>query len=227
MNQEQKQTFTALLQGRQAVYSVFHRVYGREPDEELLDLLTSPDTRETFLLFSEEEGDVFAKCALFLDEVKESRKDKEFLSQVHTEYMRLFVGPTKLVAPPWESVYRSKQAMLFQESTLAVRQFYKKFGMQPESLLKVPDDSLGLEMAFMMNLCGKALEALEADDEKLLKHILEGQRIFLDSHLLEWIPKFFQKMEDTPSDHLYPQMTLVLNAFVKRDRDLTAEMLAM
>ena len=227
MNQEQKQTLAALIQGRQAVYSVFHRVYGREPDKELLDLLTSADTKETFQLFSEEEGDVFEKCGRFLGELQENRKEENFLSELQTEYMRLFVGPTKLVAPPWESVYRSKQALLFQESTLAVRQFYKKFGMEPEALMRVPDDSLGLETAFMEILCEKANQALEQDDEKTLKHILDGQRIFLDSHLLVWIPKFLEKMEDTPSDLLYPQLTLVLDSFLKRDRALVQEMLEM
>ena len=227
MNQEQKQTLAALIQGRQAVYSVFHRVYGREPDKELLDLLTSADTKETFQLFSEEGGDVFEKCGRFLGELQENRKEESFLSELQTEYMRLFVGPTKLVAPPWESVYRSKQALLFQESTLAVRQFYKKFGMEPEALMRVPDDSLGLETAFMEILCEKANQALEQDDEKTLKHILDGQRIFLDSHLLVSIPKFLEKMEDTPSDLLYPQLTLVLDSFLKRDRALVQEMLEM
>src|SRR4051794_22478979 len=31
------------------------------------------------------------------------------------EYHRLFIGPGPLVAPPWESYYRSKEQLLFEE----------------------------------------------------------------------------------------------------------------
>ncbi|MEI3231097.1 MAG: molecular chaperone TorD family protein, partial [Gordonibacter pamelaeae] len=44
------------------------------------------------------------------------------LGQLRSVYTKLFIGPAKLPAPPWESVYATGgRPLLFQESTLAVR----------------------------------------------------------------------------------------------------------
>lgn len=224
---ENNEILEVLLANRLFLYSLLHKVFGREPDADFLQILTGENTCEAFALLSDEEGDVPDRFVLFLKELRGEFLQESFLEQLKTEYTRLFIGPTKLPAPPWESVYRSKQGLLFQESTLAVREFYRKFHMLPEGYPHVADDSLALELDFMARLSEKALDALRAGRMEDLKHYLNGQNIFLQNHLLIWVPKFLERMADAPSDRMYPQMALVTDDFLRRDQKVIEEMLSM
>ncbi|MCB8816455.1 molecular chaperone TorD family protein [Desulfosporosinus shakirovi] len=75
-----------------------------------------------------------------------------------TEYTRLFIGPTKLPVPPWESVYVSKERLLFQESSLKVRQrqCYLNYNFLPAKYRSEADDHIALELDFMYNLSSLA-----------------------------------------------------------------------
>lgn len=41
------------------------------------------------------------------------------------DYNRLFVGPGHIVVPLWESIYRTKEKLLFGESEITVRRYYQ------------------------------------------------------------------------------------------------------
>jgi len=77
------------------------------------------------------------------------------LADLESDFNRLFVGPGKPLAPPWESYYLSRDHLLFQEETLAVREAYRRLGLEAVSLHSEPDDSLSLELSFMAELCGR------------------------------------------------------------------------
>ena len=224
LTNETKEIMEVLLANRLYLYSLMHKVFGRDPDEELLNILTSDSTCEAYGLLSESEDDVMARAGKFLAEVR-AKMDPAYLDRVKNEYTVLFIGPAKLVAPPWESVYLNKQEMLFQESTLAVREFYRKFNMLPENFMRVPDDGLALEIHFMSKLAQRALDALQADNMDLLKYYLNGQKIFLTNHLCVWIPMFLERMAQAPTDYLYPQMCLILDDFLKKDKNVVEELL--
>lgn len=215
-----------LLANRLFLYSLMHKVFGRTPDRDLMEILTGEAACEAFSLLSDSEDDVMARCVRFLGEVRSDCADSDFIEKLKSEYTRLFIGPTKLIAPPWESVYRSKQGLLFQESTLAVREFYRKFHMLPEGYPHVADDSLALELDFMSRLAEKSLAAFRTEDYDALTHYLTGQNIFLQNHLLVWVPKFLERMAEAPSDYLYPQMCLILDDFLKRDQQIVEELIA-
>ena len=78
------------------------------------------------------------------------------------DFNRLFVGPGEMLAAPWESVYRSKTKLTFQESTLQVRELYERFGVQAPAMHREPDDHLGLELAFVATLSDLAARAAAA-----------------------------------------------------------------
>ncbi len=225
LTNETKEIMEVLLANRLFLYSLMHKVFGGEPDQELLNILSSDSTCEAYGLLSDAEDDVMAHAVKFLTELRDDMKRPEFLGRVKNEYTVLFIGPAKLVAPPWESVYRSKEEMLFQESTLAVREFYRKFNMLPEGYPHIPDDGLALELHFMAKLAQKAMDALQEEKMDWFKYYLNGQNIFLSNHLLVWIPKFVARMANATSDYLYPQMCLILEDFLKKDKKVLEELL--
>ena len=119
------------------------------------------------------------------------------------DFDALFVGPNKLLAYPWESVYLSKDGILFDAPTLAVRDFYRRFGLQAPTQNHEPDDHIGLEMAFMVHLCSVGTCASEQDDSDMLEQLLNAQRDFLTQHLLLWAPTFFQAVIDNAQTNYY------------------------
>ncbi len=225
LTNETKEIMEVLLANRLYLYSLMHRVFGQEPTMELLEILTSDASCDAYGLLSETEDDTMEKAGKFLTKLREEIHTPDFLYNAENEYTRLFIGPARLVAPPWESVYRNKQEMLFQESTLAVREFYRKFNMLPEGYPRIADDALALEIHFMAKLAQKSLDALQNEQMDWLKYYLNGQNIFLSNHLLVWVPMFLERMKDATSDVMYPQMCIILDDFLKKDKRIVEEML--
>ncbi len=224
MTKEKREAAELLLANRLYLYSLLHKTFGREPDSELLTLLSAETAVNAFALLSEEKGDALDRVGPFLESIRTKANDPVFLEDVKTEYMHIFVGPDKLVAPPWESVYRGEDGMLFQAVTLEVREIYRGFGLLPEGYPHVADDSLALELAFMARLAERALEDLHDEDEVGLGRLLESSEDFLSQHLLLWIPKFLERMRKARTQVLYPQLCVVLDAFLKRDCDSLREL---
>ena len=226
MNTEHREAVEVLLADRLFIYSLMHKVFGQEPTEQLLNVLTGEMTAEALDVLGE-EGNVLYKGARFLQEVAKDRKDPAFLSRLNSEFNSLFIGPLKLIAPPWETVYIDRKEMLFQETTLKVRSFFQEYGVIPQGYPRVADDSLALELAFMAELAARAMTAFEERNDEELKKNLKGSDIFLEEHLLAWVPELLKRVADSETDYLYPQMTLVLDAFLKKDHEVLLEILPM
>ena len=226
MTQEKREAVELLLANRLYLYSLLHKTFGREPDGELIALLCTDTTASAFALLSAEKGDPLDRIGPFLKSVGAKAADAGFLTELRDEYTRLFVGPDKLVAPPWESVYRGEDAMLFQEVTLEVREIYRGFGLLPEGYPHVADDSLALELAFISKLAERAMEDLHNGDEEGLDRLLESSGDFLKRHLLLWVPKFLERMQKASTQLLYPQLCVALDTFLRRDGESLKELRA-
>jgi TorA maturation chaperone TorD len=117
------------------------------------------------------------------------------LTDLKRDYARLFIGPGHLLAPPWESVYRSDEGLLFERQTLEVRAFYQRFGMAVPRPNVEPDDHLGLEFRFVAYLCNVALDAQRQDRPDLVDGLLAVTSDFLSQHLLTWAADCLGRVE--------------------------------
>lgn len=108
------------------------------------------------------------------------------------EFNRLFVGPGRLPAPPYGSVYTSPDGLVFGETTIDARLAYLEAGFAPITIGREPDDSITTQLGFMLALQHKQIEA-----------VLHGenpspwgarQLVFLNEHLLRWTPAFFNRV---------------------------------
>ena len=106
------------------------------------------------------------------------------------EYTRLFVGPGRPIAHPYESVYREGRVM--GDCTLAVRECYAEEGLGPEDHL-LPDH-VAVELEFMAHLARKEAEAWEEGDSDRAETCLRQQESFLREHLARWLPSFCQRV---------------------------------
>lgn len=113
----------------------------------------------------------------------------ETQAEIVAEHHRLLRGPERLPVPPWESVHRSNEHLVFEAETLQVRAFYRRYGLRVERLNQEPDDHVALECAFLAELCVRALQVLEQGGDPT--HFVDGYRRFVAEHAGQWFPRFF------------------------------------
>ena len=220
---ERKEACELLLVNRNVLYQLLYKAFAREPDDDFLDLLTSEYTGGGFALLG---GEVLEEVPAFLQKLQSERSEEGMLDRIREEYTRLFIGPLEMEAPPWESVYTGEEGMLFQESTLKVRECYRRFGLLPEAYPRVADDSLALELGFMAELAKRSAEASENADAAERNRNLRGSLDFLNEHLLIWVPQLLERMAGTKTDWLYPRLVRVLDSFLKKDRETLIDLLS-
>ena len=142
------------------------------------------------------------------------------LLKAKEDFNQLFVGPGSILAPPWESVYRSREHLLFDKTTHQVRKQYHDFGLQFIQENNEPDDHLIIELEFMMHLNDLCLNE---DHHNRLAELLPKQIYFLDEHLSQWIPLFTEKIMKSAQTDLYKGAGMLLNDFLLFDIDSLKE----
>lgn len=214
----------ALIEVRLHAYDLLRRTFWQEPSVEFLQSLIQTQQMTSFpfndesLLIAEGANDVTA----YLDELKPLTD--QAVDQLHWDYTRLFIGPGKLAAPPWESAYLNDDRLLFQEETLQVRRAYLKYNFLPKEYQHEADDHLGLELDFMYQLGLLSLDALNDEKHEEYYVILRDQTEFLEEHLLKWINKFSQTVIQSAHTDFYKGMAKILSGFLSLDLEALEEL---
>ena len=119
------------------------------------------------------------------------------------DFTRLFIGLGEPLAPVWESTYFNPDRLVFQEQTIEVRNWYRRFGLETEKLHKEPDDHIGLELSFIANLSSQALEALEMNDEIKFNALIQSQEEFLSEHTMRWAMQWCSLVDENAQTDFY------------------------
>ncbi|RJP49701.1 MAG: dehydrogenase [Anaerolineaceae bacterium] len=133
----------------------------------------------------------------------------ESFDKLRTDYTSLLIGVGKVLAPPWESVYFNEDRMIFQQQTLQVREWYRRFGLEAEKLYMEPDDHIGLELSFLAHLSKLCLQAMEEKDEIKFEMYLQAQRQFLFEHPLKWIELWSGLVQEHSKTEFYRGLALL------------------
>ncbi|WKZ37373.1 MAG: molecular chaperone TorD family protein [Anaerolineales bacterium] len=192
------------LMGELLLFGLLSRVTRSNPEREWFQALI---TEEVFSESPLERDHADIDTGLHLLQ-KWSRENKNGISDeqliaLKADYTRLFVGIGKPVSPPWESVYFNEDRMIFQDQTLQVREWYRRFGLESEKLYKEPDDHIGLELSFLAHLAKQGLLALDEKDMPELERILQAQRQFLSEHPLKWISRWYELIKKHATTDFY------------------------
>jgi TorA maturation chaperone TorD len=239
---EQTEQTEALLAARRYLYALFQSLFGAEPSVEQFQAISLPLVREAFAILW--EGDVSAVTAPppvattlapaapaplpasaigeFFEALSVAGETPEDLRAEHTQ---LLIGPGKLPAPPWESVYSSGERVIFQRSTLEIRNFYRSQGFIPQLYPKVADDHIALELDFLRLLAQRALDAWSERDKTAYAASLQAGNDFLVEHLLQWVDRFARDLSLSDKSAFYSTLALTLVTFVNRDRELILRLL--
>lgn len=214
-----------LLEARVFAYDFLRRAFLQEPSQEFLQNLSQAPTLQAFP-FQDENEDIeqgLRKVHEYLGQHDVSREVE--YDKLHWDYTRLFIGPGELPTPPWESAYRNKDKLLFQEETRRVRLAYLKYAFLPKLYQQEADDHVGLECDFMYQLSIVTCEKIEIPGCSGLREVLHDQADFLERHLLRWVPAFAGQVMAHSSTEFYQGMAQILRGFLQVDQSALRELL--
>lgn len=216
-----------VMEARAFAYDLLRRTFLAEPPREFVETLATSGTVSAFPFRDESPA-----IAAGVSEVAAHLNDPANLTteaheDLHWDFTRMFIGPFTLPAPPYESVYRGEDRLLYQEETLEVRQEYRKYGLNTRECNPEPDDHVGLELDFMYHLTQLASERFAAGDRPGLAAVLQDQRRFLDQHLLQWVPKFSDDVIRSADTDFYRGFARILSGYLTMDRQLLDELMQL
>ncbi|MGX9463053.1 TorD/DmsD family molecular chaperone [Shewanella sp. A14] len=147
-----------------AVCGVLHNVFYQIPTADFLSRINETELLSAWPKF---DTDISSAC-----DVIRNSLETDSMKDIERDYYQLFIGPGTKKAYPWGSVYTDKDNLLFGESTLAVRGFYKSYGIEFELDGNKPMDHFAL-------ILGVLSEFFSQENEDAIK-------LLLGQHLLPW-----------------------------------------
>ncbi|MGF1670350.1 MAG: molecular chaperone [Balneolaceae bacterium] len=163
----------------------------------------------------------------------------EDFEELKVEYARLFIGPFKLLVPPYGSMYLEDVEHLMANSTLDVLRRYKEENIDV-AIQEIPDH-ISIELEFMYYLMYLEMRALEPEQfkyqkngynsnsehngvvksekssEKMVSDFRFKQYDFLNKHLSRWIPLFGEKVKEHAKLHTYRYLAFIAEQVVIND----------
>lgn len=205
-----------LLANRFYMYTLAGRLVGDEPNQDLIDLLVEDTTKDLVSVFMSNSSEAHRFLAKITNLT--TTDGNAALDSLMSSYMRLFVGPAKLPAPLWESVYATGQKLLFQEHTLEVRSFYRREGFLPKKYRHVADDHIAIELNFMAALAKKSFdEACGENNGDEIARLAKAQISFLREHLTTWVGKLADEIEAADPNGFYAAALSFISAWCSKD----------
>ncbi len=205
MNQNNAGTdWATALFGEKLLFSLLGKILYAELDKTWLQSLIDEDVFSE-APFGEEQAEVQLGLRYLQDWSEANRPviSEQAFMDLRIDYTHMFVGIAKVLVPVWESVYFNTERMIFQKETLQVRNWYRRYKLEPEKLHQEPDDHIGLELAFVSHLAQLALESLDQKDETAFQQLLEAQRDFLNDHLLRWAFQWVSLVDEHAKTDFY------------------------
>lgn len=166
--------------------------------------LTTEQWKQLVQIIKEQQNtsllDKIAQSLQMLEEVTEST-----IETFKYDYNRLFVGPNKLLASPFESSYRNYEGNVLQQETLNVRNFYRYVGLQVANEGQIPDDHIQFELEFIFHV----LSQPTIEDHRQI------YMMFLEKHLLQWGFKHCESILQNSQNPITHAMAVILKEFLQ------------
>ena len=141
---------------------------------------------------------------------------EEIRMVLEVEYNRLFVGPDKVLAPPYESYYRTDVAEIRLKTLKGpaeqqVKEFYRTFGLVMTDAFYELADHIAVELDFLSYLNLMEARAWKAENQEEVQRIRQGYDIFLRNHLKKWFASFAKDVATHARISFYPALITIVD----------------
>ena len=218
-----------LLYARQYAYDMLRRIFIEEPSREYMQSFVRENMHKFFPF--KENGTGIAEGIKEIEGYFHRHnpgKIEQHYQDLHWDYTRLFIGPFELPVYPWESAYVTKDKLLFQETTMAVRKWYKKYGFQTVETNVEADDHIGLELDFIYHLNELAIKSANSVTPTSVKevvYLIHEQDQFISAHLGKFAAELANKVAEHADTGFYRGAALILRDFIQIDSNVLKELL--
>jgi TorA maturation chaperone TorD len=202
--------WVAQFEGQMLVCGLLAKMLYGAPDRDWLDPLIRNRVFES-IPFGSSLPDIASALGTlqrWADPLQHGLDDATF-ADISDDYTRLFVGPGRLPAAPWESVYTNKDRAVFQMETVSVKNWYRSYDLVLASEYNEPADHIGLEFSFLAHLSKLTIGASEMRDGAEVKKLIDAQRGFLSYHVLPWVPRWAADVLSNARTDLYRGLALL------------------
>lgn len=200
------------LELRQALYRFFAALFLYPEEERMTKLCASAEVLHT----NAQQWDSYPyadKLSTLLLAVKDL--DARDQKTVVDEYNRLFL--VKPLAPPYETYYRSEGGQFDGQIAAEVSGRYANAGLTMDPDLNELPDHVAVELEYLSFLCGKELEATQAEDHTVVEISQGWQREFIIEHLARWFPAFAKEAREAAQGKLYPAALAASYSFLRSE----------
>jgi TorA maturation chaperone TorD len=125
----------------------------------------------------------------------------------------------KAPPPPYEALYLSPRKET--DHLLKVVTFYKKAGLRVSRDARERMDYLGLELAFMAELCVRESGFVKRGNKGGRAKVLALEKEFLAEHLLLWVPEYCRLAIAAAKTDFFKGIAHLLRGFLQEDLDWT------
>jgi DMSO reductase family type II enzyme chaperone len=134
--------------------------------------------------------------------------------ELAVEHAKLFVGPQRVIAPPYGSVYLEEGRRVMGESTREAARAYEEAGLRLDADFKELPDHVAVELEFAYYLTSKGVAAAEAGNAEEARSYESAREAFLARHLRRWAPPFCARIAEGTENVFYSSLAKCLDAFV-------------
>jgi TorA maturation chaperone TorD len=138
------------------------------------------------------------------------------LLHLQIEYNRLFAGPSKPQVYPYEGAFLNESGWAVDTGRNLVRE-YLEGGLKLAPGFKDSPDHVSLEFEFMSRLCEKEMKERETRGPSGAFTYQQRQRLFLENHIVNWVPAFLATVERSAVLTFYKLLARIARGFVVWD----------
>lgn len=194
---------------RSNIYGLLAAVYRQEPDSALIKELRGPQL-----------SGVFSDLGIDLGEDFYSKPESEMMEILGLEFTRLFIGPESHISAH-ESVFAemdSGMGGLWGAKTVEVKNFILTTGLEYKPEFNGVPDHVSVELEFMQKLTEWEADKWDQQDQENAEYCQSIQRMFLDQHLLPWIPQFCDVVMAQAEYPFYRAMSELTKSYLEFDQ---------
>jgi len=204
-----KKDFIKIEQGRATIYNIFSALFCQPEKETIKSDKIYEVLQSAFELI---ENDSFKD----VEKIKMSAK-KYTSDELLVEYTKLFLGPFKVLAPPYSSIYLGSDSLM-SDVTMWVVDFYRDAKLEFDKELKDLPDHVVVETEFIYYLIFNELNEIELKNVKKSKDSWNKQSKFYIDHYKKWVPKFCKQIIKQTDNEFYNALAECFLKFLDSDK---------
>ncbi len=144
-------------------------------------------------------------------------QSEQNLESLQIDFSGLFVGPFKLLAPPYGSIYLEGKREVMGDSTLDTLKRYRAAGLELSGDVKEAPDHIAFELEFVYYLTFKMLQAVDGANTTDAINYLEQMKGFLTKHPGRWVGQFTEVVQQNADTNFYRNLAVATQLFVQQD----------